>query len=99
MGSLQEGDKPQKHTHFPYRRSSDLFPGEEIEIGFVAFERRVRRGALGERHAVLREPPDRLPEFGNRGRAQRADRKSTRLNSSHVEISYAVFCLKKKTRI
>src|SRR5690349_22185351 len=26
-----------------------------------------------------------------------ADRKSTRLNSSHVEISYAVFCLKKKT--
>src|SRR5690349_23031224 len=28
----------------------------------------------------------------------RADRKSTRLNSSHVEISYAVFCLKKKTK-
>src|SRR5690349_23625343 len=28
-----------------------------------------------------------------------ADRKSTRLNSSHVEISYAVFCLKKKKRI
>src|SRR5690349_22900776 len=27
----------------------------------------------------------------------RQDRKSTRLNSSHVEISYAVFCLKKKT--
>src|SRR5204863_4699621 len=30
------------------------------------------------------------------GRARRRDRKSTRLNSSHVEISYAVFCLKKK---
>src|SRR5690349_23524995 len=29
----------------------------------------------------------------------RADRKSTRLNSSHVEISYAVFCLQKKNRI
>src|SRR5438067_8733455 len=28
---------------------------------------------------------------------ERADRKSTRLNSSHVSISYAVFCLKKKT--
>src|SRR5690606_41477252 len=28
-----------------------------------------------------------------------ADRKSTRLNSSHVKISYAVFCLKEKTRI
>src|SRR5690554_7047484 len=31
------------------------------------------------------------------GRQRRADRKSTRLNSSHVRISYAVFCLKKKT--
>src|SRR3989442_5936250 len=30
------------------------------------------------------------------GRVQLADRKSTRLNSSHVRISYAVFCLKKK---
>src|SRR5690606_40277899 len=31
------------------------------------------------------------------GKATRLDRKSTRLNSSHVKISYAVFCLKKKT--
>src|SRR5690606_42161484 len=33
---------------------------------------------------------------GRPGRARGADRKSTRLNSSHVKISYAVFCLKKK---
>src|SRR5438067_9086999 len=32
-----------------------------------------------------------------RGRALRRDRKSTRLNSSHVSTSYAVFCLKKKS--
>src|SRR5690349_24043273 len=32
------------------------------------------------------------------GRIQFPDRKSTRLNSSHVEISYAVFCLKKKKK-
>src|SRR5436305_3393107 len=32
------------------------------------------------------------------GRPTKIDRKSTRLNSSHVRISYAVFCLKKKTR-
>src|SRR5690349_22857251 len=32
------------------------------------------------------------------GRFERQDRKSTRLNSSHVEISYAVFCLKKKKK-
>src|SRR5690349_23726732 len=42
--------------------------------------------AVGAGHG-RREVRDRLP---------RADRKSTRLNSSHVEISYAVFCLKKK---
>src|SRR5690606_41770960 len=34
----------------------------------------------------------------NRGIQLRSDRKSTRLNSSHVKISYAVFCLTKKTR-
>src|SRR2546430_5589411 len=33
-----------------------------------------------------------------RGHAQHRDRKSTRLNSSHSQISYAVFCLKKKNR-
>src|SRR5437868_7816073 len=33
-----------------------------------------------------------------RGRRRRRDRKSTRLNSSHVSISYAVFCLKKKRK-
>src|SRR5436309_12219309 len=32
------------------------------------------------------------------GHARREDRKSTRLNSSHVKISYAVFCLKKKKK-
>src|SRR5690349_23102869 len=34
-----------------------------------------------------------------RARPQAPDRKSTRLNSSHVEISYAVFCLKKKKNV
>src|SRR5690349_23933074 len=42
-------------------------------------------------------PTPRLPRCRRSwGRAARIDRKSTRLNSSHVEISYAVFCLKKK---
>src|SRR5690625_5826710 len=36
-------------------------------------------------------------EAGVRGLEREIDRKSTRLNSSHVAISYAVFCLKKKT--
>src|SRR5437588_7866208 len=40
----------------------------------------------------------RLPSTAVEGRRRRADRKSTRLNSSHTVISYAVFCLKKKKK-
>src|SRR5690606_42072924 len=45
----------------------------------------------------LRHLPDARPARRARNRVWR-DRKSTRLNSSHVKISYAVFCLKKKNR-
>src|SRR5690242_21486227 len=38
------------------------------------------------------------PRGGRRNGASRQDRKSTRLNSSHMSISYAVFCLKKKKK-
>src|SRR5690554_7709734 len=41
----------------------------------------------------------KLPEMPGRIMAEIADRKSTRLNSSHVRISYAVFCMKKKRTI
>src|SRR5690349_24042808 len=41
-------------------------------------------------------PSVRAPGGGRRNLDPRRDRKSTRLNSSHVEISYAVFCLKQK---
>src|SRR5207249_11530165 len=47
----------------------------------------------------LSEPPDTLAshlEAAQRAILGAGDRKSTRLNSSHVSISYAVFCLKKK---
>src|SRR3712207_9205197 len=55
-----------------------------------------------ERNAFGGPPPHRLQqgrhraEVVHRGRAAHRDRKSTRLNSSHANISYAVFCLKKK---
>src|SRR5207302_2740247 len=42
--------------------------------------------------------PATAPAAQNRSPAPRGDRKSTRLNSSHVKISYAVFCLKKKKK-
>src|SRR5207249_6487457 len=54
-------------------------------------ERRFRRRAQRLCAPSLQREPD-----GARTRAGDQDRKSTRLNSSHVSISYAVFCLKKK---
>src|SRR2546426_2467707 len=48
-------------------------------------------------HGLLRHRPDHAPG-GPYGTARASDRKSTRLNSSHLVISYAVFCLKKKKR-
>src|SRR5947209_16587351 len=44
------------------------------------------------RHSGVHDHPERDHELPNVG----VDRKSTRLNSSHANISYAVFCLKKK---
>src|SRR5207248_9947081 len=79
------GSAPPLDLHsFPTRRSSDLGPGPpEPARG------RARRGA-GERSTGrrVREPREHS--------ARSPDRKSTRLNSSHRTISYAVFCLKKK---
>src|SRR3712207_8893033 len=57
---------------------------------------------LGDEHEVPHvgrqggEPLHRLQRLPAALRGARADRKSTRLNSSHANISYAVFCLKKK---
>src|SRR5690349_19759732 len=64
---------------------------------------------LGVANVLTRLPNGRIEADSNDGAGMLADmhrrcgidprdRKSTRLNSSHVEISYAVFCLKKKTR-
>src|SRR5437773_8485043 len=73
-------------------------PGAEI---FDATGLIVAPGFI-DLHAHLREPGQESSETietGTRAAARggfTADRKSTRLNSSHITISYAVFCLKKK---
>src|SRR3712207_7180631 len=85
--------RPPRSTLFPYTtlfRSLQL--GVRVEQGA-----RAHAGAL-EQLGVLGQARD--PELGEArlARAEHlADRKSTRLNSSHANISYAVFCLKKKT--
>src|SRR5437868_8841251 len=77
---------PPRSTLFPY---TTLF---RSPTGERALSRAQRRSELLlRRHALLR---DRRAK----SRRSRRDRKSTRLNSSHVSISYAVFCLKKKKR-
>src|SRR5207302_7230816 len=86
--------RPPRSTLFPY---TTLF--------------RSRADARPERQRRLREPQEAgdaragagRPARCRRGRTHgggtgKGDRKSTRLNSSHVKISYAVFCLKKKKK-
>src|SRR3712207_8323655 len=51
------------------------------------------------RPAARRSARSRRRGRGVRGPAAHRDRKSTRLNSSHANISYAVFCLKKKKKV
>src|SRR6266496_4957970 len=61
----------------------------------------VRMSDLGRKTALLSGDPvlARIAaRLGRVGSLMCQDRKSTRLNSSHVEISYAVFCLKKKKK-
>src|SRR5690606_41659972 len=87
---------------FPTRRSSDLagftFSGRLAAL-IVAFRGRYRvRFRYGSQRAPRRAPTIRLPETGSSEPCEAQDRKSTRLNSSHVKKSYAVFCLKKKTK-
>src|SRR2546430_13584282 len=83
---------------------SPLFPHPPLSrsrVGLaqhVVHTRREARVPIVGR-IVRRECDDRHPSGGRAALAdQGRDRKSTRLNSSHSQISYAVFCLKKKNK-
>src|SRR3712207_8827014 len=80
--------RPPRSTLFPY---TTLFrsqpPGRQVRrVGDQADQVLVD-------HEVLPEP---VPRLGVHAGQEGLDRKSTRLNSSHANISYAVFCLKTK---
>src|SRR5699024_12671939 len=90
---------PSRLPSFPTRRSSDLPVAVQL----------VSRGVSPRRERQLGIPLAVAPELAHGSdphldrrivrkdhSARSEDRKSTRLNSSHVSISYAVFCLKKK---
>src|SRR5689334_24479000 len=89
--------RPPRSTLFPYTtlfRSPLRLPEPEAREGV----RRPRLQGRARRHVLLREGDERSARrrSAREAHAEGQDRKSTRLNSSHSSISYAVFCLKKK---
>src|SRR3712207_8488289 len=94
--------RPPRSTLFPYTTLFRSLMEQELR---EALDRAVEKLPDTQRRivrALLREPEsyDALSqELGiPRGSLGPLDRKSTRLNSSHANISYAVFCLKKKKK-
>src|SRR3712207_8966308 len=92
--------RPPRSTLFPYTtlfRSEVLERLEHVRSGLgprAQTEVEAMVGARNDRHRPLQAVE--VPEQSSNA-AQ--DRKSTRLNSSHANISYAVFCLKKKNKL
>src|SRR2546427_8532550 len=80
--------RPPRSTLFPY---TTLFRSDLVAGGGVVVGRPLRHHRVDERGA-------RAGDFSGVGGEHGRDRKSTRLNSSHSQISYAVFCLKKKKK-
>src|SRR5690606_39458264 len=81
---------------FPTRRSSDLTRETTAQPFQAATTLSSRAGRGRWARAARRRSRTPANQAASSGSASRRDRKSTRLNSSHVKISYAVFCLKKK---
>src|SRR5207245_9649628 len=83
---------------FPTRRSSDLVRIDQRQVPQLGALVEVGDAGDGELQQRLGQGVDR-PVGGHQPLKgpERRDRKSTRLNSSHGSISYAVFCLTKKT--
>src|SRR2546430_13122005 len=78
--------RPPRSTLFPYTtlfRSRENLQEVAEGVGFIL---------------VRHDPRVRLCSIDRNAKAAARDRKSTRLNSSHSQISYAVFCLKKKKK-
>src|SRR3712207_8395987 len=92
--------RPPRSTLFPYTTLFRSLGGEEEAARRALAPPRLRRATgrpvEGRIYLDGGEVLDVLGEPARRRRAGRVDRKSTRLNSSHANISYAVFCLKKK---
>src|SRR5690554_7423502 len=93
---------PPISTLFPYTtlfRSSGLKPkgkGKQQQVADAIAPHLLEQAILLRREVPGRSITQIIQILEWEGKAE--DRKSTRLNSSHVRISYAVFCLKKKNK-
>src|SRR3712207_7457055 len=91
--------RPPRSTLFPYTtlfRSRARRAGGRLRVHAHRPDRLRRRDHAASQRCALGELRAEGGRGESRGVGERGDRKSTRLNSSHANISYAVFCLKKK---
>src|SRR5256885_9426561 len=92
--------RPPRSTLFPY---TTLFRsvsrrGHATEASLRAASNRAIPPVVTNQYATEPETTNRVKELASEITHTDSDRKSTRLNSSHLVISYAVFCLKKKKK-
>src|SRR5690606_39823293 len=87
--------RAQRSTLFPYTTLFRSLPVTELVAGQYQPRMHMDEGALYELAESIKSQGVMQPILV-RQLSSGEDRKSTRLNSSHVKISYAVFCLKKK---
>src|SRR2546430_13161878 len=99
--------RPPRSTLFPYTtlfRSADQSHVDPGALGspdaphLAIFQHAQQLRLHRRRHLADLVEKDAAP-FGRLEQSGAVDRKSTRLNSSHSQISYAVFCLKKKKKL
>src|SRR3712207_8561598 len=88
--------RPPRSTLFPY---TTLFRSGEATALYLADALREKAPELSVTRLASGLPVGSDLEYADEVTLGRADRKSTRLNSSHANISYAVFCLKKKKHL
>src|SRR5207249_7925164 len=87
---------PDCHGRSPFRRDAEVYAPQDLEAAPIPED--------GQEPCEVSQIPSTHREgaweqkAGSTEQKARKDRKSTRLKSSHVSISYAVFCLKKKNR-
>src|SRR5947209_14752538 len=94
--------QPPRSTLFPYTTLFRSLTGKEVARVSAIMHSRTHGGDVEDYSLVTMQTEDGVVGLVETGYSfpssadEQRDRKSTRLNSSHANISYAVFCLKKK---